>query len=229
MPVHERRPERPGAERQLEVQQRRDPEAGAERRQDRAAAGGGSRARPRARTARPRGSAGASGRGWRAPRRTRAAASTIARSARGAQARHRRAARASAPTSDSQRRSSERRCATSSERWSAWASAATAIAPHDGRQREADRGRDRHERAATPRRRIDEHAHARPPARRASADRRLIANAGEPSGREDDRSRASRARRRPGKPVGCIVPRIGRTVCASPVSQAPSPGSSVER
>ena len=55
------------------------------------------------------------------------------------------------------------------------------------------------------------------------ADRRLIVNAGEPSGeRTIDASQPMIVYA--GNPVGCIVPRIGRTVWASPVSQAPRPG-----
>ncbi len=115
---------------------------------------------------------------------------------------------------------------TSRTAWSACASAATATR-HTTGDNAKPMAAAAHTRSGTPRRRTTSTVMPAAVAIR-MADRRLMTNAGDPRGaRTIDASQPTTTYA--GEPVGCSVPRIGRTVCASAVSQAPSPGSSVER
>ena len=61
-----------------------------------------------------------------------------------------------------------------------------------------------------------------------TAERRFIRNAGSPNGANTNEA-SQPSRTYAGKPVGCITPSSGPTVCASAVSQNQTPGSSAAR
>ena len=180
MPVDERGPERPRAQRELEVEQRRDADAGPERREDDLGPAQDPAVRPQARTGRPRGPAAASARGSRPRRRTRPPRARSPRSARGREAR---VVGLLAPRPDEPLPAQEQaRRATRRTMWSACASRRDGDLPDDrATRREADRRRRaaRQRDPEPPRTTRTVSARRRP---RRIADRRFIRNAGDPNG-----------------------------------------------